>query len=90
MAVGEGGEGFGGAEIGGGDVVVEGLEGLLEGVVVTLVVAAGIADVGAGGSSETRPGSRISCWLAWLRWPIQSSLGCSLFQATVAWLPAIS
>ena len=52
MAVGEGGEGFGGAEVGGGDVVVEGLEGLLEGVVVALVVAAGIADVGAGGFGD--------------------------------------
>ena len=52
MAVGEGGEGFGGAEVGGGDVVVEGLEGLIEGVVVALVVAAGIADVGAGGFGD--------------------------------------
>ena len=52
MAVGEGGERLGGGEIGGGDVVVEGFEGLLEGVLVALVVAAGIADVGAGGFGD--------------------------------------
>ena len=48
MAVGESGEGFGGAEVAGGDVVVEGLEGVLEGVVVALVVTAWVADVSAG------------------------------------------
>ena len=52
MPVGEGGEGLGGAEVAGGDVVVEGLEGVLEGVVVALVVAAGIGDVGAGGFGD--------------------------------------
>ena len=85
MAVGEGGERLGRVEAAGGDVVVEGFEGLLEGVVVALVVAAGIADVGAA-ASETRPGSRISCWLACcdgrsrVRWAARCSkrrwLGC--------------
>ena len=52
VAVGEGGEGLGGVEVAGGDVVVEGLEGVLEGVVVALVVAAGIADVSEGGFGD--------------------------------------
>lgn len=52
VAVGEGGEGLGGVEVAGGDVVVEGLEGVLEGVVVAFVVATGITDVGEGGFGD--------------------------------------
>ena len=72
------GNGWGALKIAGGDVVVEGFECVLEGVVVAFVVAAGIADVGAA-ASETRPGSRsVAGWpgcggRSRVRWAVRCS-----------------